>query len=280
MFELRKTMEAIIPFTNRMSRDLKLYSDVSGSFYVFRDTYSFFGENLKNSVAIHIGCSDWKENLQLLESYSIPTVLCDPAEELKEFEVGLTTHRGKLIDWMKFLKDSDCGKMFVNPKWVTVENVYPANFDGLRTCEGGSLTVNSWETLLEKANQLRGKPTDTVHFAVCKIECLDEERTILASLLSSKYRPSIIYVRWSHDPDADQATCESAGHLQSAGYRLLAVQKTGWFLYNYSGQDIYSCCSWTETNGNHPLVQQMKEQVSEFLKNNETIMNLQMPKTM
>ena len=250
-----------------MQSDLKEFSADPGSFLVFKDIYRFFGENIKNSVAIHIGCSNWKHNLQLLESYPLPTILCDPSNELTDFALPLATHRTKLMDWMKFLKDSDCGKNFVNPKWISVEQTYPGNFDGTRTTDttGEPLKLTSWSNLLQKANMLRGKPSDDVHFALCKIECLDEERTILASLLSSPYRPSILYVRWSADPDGDQQTCEAAGHLQSAGYRLVAVQRDGWFIYHYSAQDIYSCCSWTDVGMVHPLVKMMAEQVSEAM---------------
>ena len=248
-----------------MQSDLKQFSTDPGSFFVFKDIYRFFGENIKNSVAIHIGCSDWKHTLQLLESYPLPTVMCDPNNELTNFATAVNTHRTKLMDWMKFLKESDCGKHFVNPKWISVEQTFPGNFDGTRATNGEPLTLTSWSTLLQNANMLRGKPTDEVHFALCKIECLDEERTILASLLSSPYRPSILYVRWSADPDGDQQTCEAAGHLQSTGYRLIAVQADGWFIYHYSGQDIYSCCSWTDVGMGHPFIKMMTSQVSEVL---------------
>ena len=246
-----------------MQSDLKSVSDISGSFYVFKDIYRFFGENIKNSVAIHIGCSDWKKNLQILESYPFPTIICDPNEEIVDFGTAVAVHRTKLMDWMKYLKESDCGKHFVNPKWLSVDNIYPANFDGTRTCEDGPLALLSWKSLLDKANQLRGKTTDYVHFAVCKIECSGEERIILASLLSTEYRPSILYVRWSADPDQDAKTCESAGHVQSSGYRLLAVQSDGWCIYQYSGQDIYSWCSWTDVGLAHPFIKLMKDQVLE-----------------
>jgi hypothetical protein len=253
-----------------MQSDLKQFSTDPGSFLIFKDIYRFFDEKIKNSVAIHVGCSDWKHNLQLLESYPIPTVICDPKNDLDDFSLALTTHRSKLMDWMQFLKTSDCGKHFVNPKWISVEQTYPGQFDGTSTIDYIPTQVSSWSTLIQKANQLRGKPTHEVHFALCKIECLNHERFILASLLSSPYRPSILYIRWSADPDGDQQTCEAAGHLQSTGYRLLAVQMDGWFIYHYSAQDIYSCCSWTDVGSMHPFVKMMVEQVSEVVQKMES----------
>jgi hypothetical protein len=93
-----------------------------------------------------------------------------------------------------------------------------------------------------------------------------EEIPILSSLLATKFRPSLIYLRWSESPDESQSHCEAAGHLQSSGYRLISINENGFFLYQYSGQDIYSCCSWTKISMGHPFINLMKDQVSETLK--------------
>jgi len=251
--------------------DLKPYSSTPGAHHILKDIYSFFGNNITKSVAVYIGVTDWKKDLELLESYALPTVICDPFDTQSEFRNALVEKRAKLMDWMKYLKDSDCGNHFVNPKWIEPVVEYPGIYDGVLGTEPNTTKLSSWETLVNKASALRNKPVAAVtnnepHFAVCKIELAGEEIQVLSSLLASKYRPSILYVRWSESPDASQAHCEAAGHLQSCGYRLISINETGFFLYQFSGQDIYSCCSWTDVSISHPFLNLMKQQVSEVIK--------------
>jgi len=261
--------------------DLKAYSPASNAHHVLKDVYSFFGTNLQNSVAIYIGSTSWKQDLQLLESYAFPTVVCDPFSEQNDWRSAVLEKKGKLMDWMKYLKDSDCGSHFVNPKWIEPLVSYPGNFSGNRDLLDlsgqtvGSIPVFTWDQLVAKAAALRNRNTSKdipePHFAVCKIELYDEEVNILSSLLASKYRPSVIYLRWSESPDESQPHCEAAGHLQSCGYRLISINANGFFLYQFSGQDIYSCASWLNIGMKHPLILQMQEQVTDFLKSQEPV---------
>ena len=256
--------------------DLKPYDAKPGAHHVLKDLYSFFGSHVQNSVAVYVGVDDWKRDLQLLESYAFPTVVCDPFYQHEEWRAAVLEKRGKLMDWMKYLKDSDCGSHFVNPKWIEPVVEFPGPFDGTRNIVDPtnnttvSMPVSSWETLLNKAAALRNKSATAVgaepHFALCKIELYNEEVGLLASLLASKYRPSILYIRWSASPDESQPHCEAAGHLQSCGYRLISVNSNGYFLYQYSGQDIYSCASWTKVGARHPLIQQMQEETTNFIR--------------
>lgn len=251
--------------------DLKPYDASPGAHHVFKDIYSFFGNNITSSVAVYIGVTDWKQDLQLLESYAVPTVICDPFNTQPEWRAAVQEKRAKLMDWMKYLKESGCGNHFVNPKWIEPVVEYPGIYDGLLGAEPNTTKMSSWETLLNRAKALRNtSSTAEPHFAVCKIELSGEEIPVLSSLLASKFRPSLIYVRWTASPDESQAHCEAAGHLQSSGYRLISINPAGFFLYHYSSQDIYSCCSWTKVSMGHPFVSLMKEQVTESL---ETILS-------
>lgn len=247
--------------------DVKPYNQTPGSHYVLKDVYSFFGNKIMNSVAVYIGCLNWKLDLQLLESYAVPTVVCDPFGDDPAWSAAVLEKRVKLMDWMKYLKESDCGTHFVNPKWIQPVAEYPGNFDGTMNLSADtSVPVTNWDTLVKKAASLRNKPsTEEPHFALCRIELHNEEINILSSLLASKYRPSILYVRWSESPDENQLTSEAAGHLQSCGYRLVTVNMNGFFMYHYTGQDIYSCCSWTNVGMAHPFLDLMKEQVEDFV---------------
>ena len=247
--------------------DLKPYSANPGSHHVLKDIYSFFGNNVTNSVAVYIGVTDWKQDLQLLETYAVPTIICDPFDTQSEWRTAVTEKRAKLMDWMKYLKESDCGNHFVNPKWIEPVVEYPGIYDGILGAEPNTTKLSSWETLLTRAKSLRNNASTTEpHFAVCKIELFGEEVPVLSSLLATKYRPSILYLRWSESQDLSQTHCEAAGHLQGCGYRLISINENGFFLYQYSGQDIYSCCSWTNVSLAHPFITLMKDQVSETIK--------------
>ena len=246
--------------------DFKIYNDRPDSHVVLKDAFNFFKSNVTKSISIFIGCEDWKEDLSLLESYSFPTIVCDPLNHQSEWRSALEAKRGKLMDWLNYLKTNECDQYFVNPKWIAASNVFPGHVAGSRQILNDVVDVVPWETLIQQANDLRGiyKPQDP-YFALCKIAVPNHEIEILSNLLASPLRPSLLYVRWSVNPDESQLHTESAGHLQCAGYRLITIYNSH-FIYQYTGQDIYSCCSWIKPSMNNPLIQLMTEQTQDFVK--------------
>lgn len=252
--------------------DIKVHNDEPNSHAVIRDIYAYFDKNVLKSTAIFVGCVDWKEDLGLLEAYSLPTVVCDPYGWQDEWATAVTTKRAKLMDWLTYLKENGCGKYFVNPKWIEPRKTFVGNYEGTRslTQEGSdpvSVPVTSWDTLIAAANALRGNSKATEpHFAVCKIALPDEEVPVVYSLLASGNRPSLLYVRWTVSPDESAVHCEAAGAVQTSGYRLLAI-RNGYFLYQYTGSDLYSTVSWTQPSMGHPFIGMMMEQVNSFMAN-------------
>jgi hypothetical protein len=255
-------VEAIIWFNiSKMHDDLKPFNDISGSHHVLKDVYSFFNENITGSVCILVGCPDWKLDLQIINNYSIPALICDPLKDNVELSEELTKGLSDVMNWIKFLKLNKCGHHFINPKLVKYVEEYPGNFDGTIKLNR-DVTLTSWANLLQTAGKLLNIPElDEPRFAICKIDVYDKEVEILASLLSSVYRPSLIYVKWTASPDESQRHCESAGHLQTVGYRLISVNTNGFFLYQYSGDDVYSCCSWITPSDTHPFIQLICDEV-------------------
>jgi len=80
----------------------------------------------------------------------------------------------------------------------------------------------------------------------------EEERSILYSLLDGGFRPGVVLVRYTYDPDENVPSMLVAGHLQMTGYRL--VECTGlWFLYIYEDMCFYDSCSWRSTTCANPL---------------------------
>jgi len=109
-------------------------------------------------------------------------------------------------------------------------------------------TPLEWSTLTNEAATLEGNRVDML-----KIEgSQEEERSILYSLLDGGFRPGVVLVRYTYDPDENVPSMLVAGHLQMTGYRL--VECTGlWFLYIYEDMCFYDSCSWRSTTCANPL---------------------------
>ena len=245
--------------------DLKTYDGFENSHYVFKDSYTFFGKNILKAVGILVGLPNWKNDLPILESYSMPFVACNPNNDAPEFCESIKTKGAKLLQWLSYMKEEKVSTFYINPKWLLPVTQMPDNKIGtILNNKGESVPMVSWTDVINQANTLKGPmKSEDPYFAVCRID-IENEIDVVSSLLSSQYRPSILYIRWSESPDESQLHCEAAGHVQTCGYRLLAVNNE-FYMYQYTGQDMYSCCSWTEPSMGHPFIQLMKEQAEAIL---------------
>lgn len=79
------------------------------------------------------------------------------------------------------------------------------------------------------------------------------ERGVILSMLDAGFRPALVLVNWSYQPDADVSTTLSAGHLQNCGYELIRIEGTK-CLYYYSNQDVYMMNSWENTDVPNPMI--------------------------
>ena len=105
-----------------------------------------------------------------------------------------------------------------------------------------------WSTLATEAAALEGNRVDML-----KVEgSQEEERVLLYSLMDGGFRPGVVLVRYTYDPDENVPSMLVAGHLQMIGYRL--VECTGpWFLYIFEDTCFYDSCSWRTTTCQNPL---------------------------
>jgi hypothetical protein len=109
-------------------------------------------------------------------------------------------------------------------------------------------TQLEWSTLSTEAASLEGNRVDML-----KVEgTQDEERVLLYSLMDSGFRPGVLLVRYTYDPDENVPSMLVAGHLQMIGYRLVECTRS-WFLYIYEDMCFYDSCSWRTTTCNNPL---------------------------
>ena len=248
-----------------MIPDLRIIEDLSGAHYVLKDPYNFFNKKSLKAVNIFVGFPDWKRDLTLFETYSFPTIICDPDNQQSEFREIINIKRAKLLEWIKYMKEQDLSRFYVNPKFIAPYVLYPDTKEGtLVNSKNETVPMVSWDKLLQMGDELKGPmKSGDPYFAVCRIH-IENEVSVVSSLLSSKYRPSLLYIYWSVSPDESQIHCETAGHVQTAGYRLIAVHG-GYYLYQYTDQDVYSCCSWTEPSMTHPFLELMTQQVQSFV---------------
>ncbi len=77
-------------------------------------------------------------------------------------------------------------------------------------------------------------------------------------MMDSGYRPGILLVKYSEDPDGSVPAMLVAGHLQMSGYRLIET-KDNWFFYLYTDICFYDSCSWRNTKIQNPLVKSIIE---------------------
>jgi hypothetical protein len=155
-------------------------------------------------------------------------------------------------------------RKWILPKNIRIQDALPFWADGhIQTGEYNLATapVQAW---VEKACAAMKVAEEGGRIDCLKIDAVAEwpglERSVLPAVLDAGYRPGIVLVNWSAAPDVDLRTTIAAGHLQNAGYRLLAKEGTK-FLYYFSDNDLYQICSWEDTTSLNPLLSELARQL-------------------
>jgi FkbM family methyltransferase len=82
----------------------------------------------------------------------------------------------------------------------------------------------------------------------------------LYEVLDAGFRPALIIIRWTQEPDSHAGVRLAAGNLQNCGYALLKKEGNK-YLYYYVDNDMYSTCSWQIEGSINPLVDAVIQQV-------------------
>jgi hypothetical protein len=148
-------------------------------------------------------------------------------------------------------------RKWILPKHIRIQDALPFWMEG--QIQNGAyskqtLPVRTWAEKIcsgmkvtEEGGRIDFLKVDTV------AEWPGLERSVLAAILDAGYRPGIVLVNWSSQPDVDLQTTLAAGHMQMIGYRLFAKEGTK-FLYYFSDSNLYEICSWEDTSVGNPLV--------------------------
>lgn len=205
------------------------------------DIWGFFSKKgIKTQFLSFFPDKSFKVDLEVCESLGCPIRVFTISAELDaKWETIKQTLKNRKI------ADEDKEKTWIQgleKKWILPKNIIVKN------------TSIDWNTLNAELVSLPENRCDLL-----KIEgTYGNERMLLYSMLESGYRPGILLVKYTEDPDANVPAMLVAGHLQMSGYKL-AEASNNWFLYLYTDLCLYDSCSWRNTKVQNPVVQYMAE---------------------
>ena len=216
--------------------EIPFLSDIWG-FYSIKGVKTFFvSVNPKNSFRL---------DLEICENLGCPIRIFTDSDEIEEkWAVISKTLKARKID------DADKDKQWlegIQKKWILPKNLVVKK-----------LAQNEWNSVFPELKQTAESRVD-----ILKVEAYDDnERMLLYSMLDNGFRPGILLVKYTVDPDANVPAMLTAGHLQMSGYRLMTT-KNNWFLYLYTDICLYDSCSWRDDTVQNPLVKYIVELFAE-----------------
>jgi hypothetical protein len=200
-----------------------------------QDIWGFFSKKgIKTQFYSFFSDKSFKVDLEVCESLGCPIHIYVTEDELvAKWETIKSTLKTRKI------ADEDKEKAWLQgleKKWILPKNLLVKK------------TPIEWTTLKAEVETLSDNRCD-----ILKIEGKNDlEHVLLYSMLESGFRPGIVLVRYTEDPDANVPSMLVAGHLQMSGYKLAEVTDK-WFLYLYTDICLYESCSWRNTKTQNPV---------------------------
>ncbi len=201
-----------------------------------KDIWGFFSKKgIKTQFYSFYSDKSFKLDLEICESLGCPirVYVSDDQVTAKWETIKNTLKNRKIADedkdktWLQGLE-----KKWILPKNILVKN-QPIEWKTLRT-EVESQSENRCDILKVEGSK-------------------DAEHMVLYSMLECGYRPGVVLVRYTEDPDANVPSMLVAGHLQMSGYKLAEISNN-WFLYLYTDICAYESCSFRNTKTQNPVV--------------------------
>ena len=219
----------------------KLFSTDDGDIPFLKDIWGFFQQKGVKTVFVSVNPKNsFRLDLEVCENLGCPIRIFTDSTEIEEkWEVVVRTLKTRKID------DADKDKQWldgIQKKWILPKNLIMKR------------TPMNWSSIFSEIKQSSEGRVDLL-----KIEAYnEEERMLLYSMLDNGFRPGILLVKYTVDPDANVPAMLAAGHLQMSGYRLLSANNN-WFLYLYTDICYYDSCSWRDETNHNPLVRYIVE---------------------
>ena len=133
---------------------------------------------------------------------------------------------------------------WIQPSKLTLSTALPWYYDGAMVVNGVSTSFSAISF------------TSVPRVDICKIDYPGLTYQIVYMLLTTGYRPGLLYIRWDEHPDEDVAAMLCAGHLQSSGYEMMK-ESGGFFLYRYIDECLYESCSWARSDCKNPMIAEL-----------------------
>jgi hypothetical protein len=212
-----------------------------GDIPFLQDIWGFFSKKGIKTQFLSFFCDkSFKLDLEVCESLGCPIHIYTTEDEVcAKWETIKTTLKNRKI------AEEDKEKAWLQgleKKWILPKNLIVKK------------TPIEWTTIKTEVEALQENRCD-----ILKVEGKDDlEHLVLYSMLESGYRPGVVVVRYTEDPDANVPSMLVAGHLQMSGYKLAEVSDK-WFLYLYTDICLYESCSWRNTKTQNPVVMYLAE---------------------
>jgi len=238
----------------------------SDTFPFVREAWNMFSKKGKKTIFISVGTSKSAiADLEIAEIIGCPLIVVPGS-------------KAGLAGWIEVAECIKTHEPFQNPKsdfsrgadekWILPKNLW---------IEAASMPAWGIGTIKKADNYIiEGIPfydwvkqrcekisltEDEIRIDIIKFDLQDgSERSLLYAMLDAGFRPSLIIVNWSESPDTHMSTLVTAGHLQNSGYVLIRKEGTK-FLYYFVDSDVYTICSWENTNVMNPMVDELVNQV-------------------
>jgi hypothetical protein len=234
-------MMNLIPLTMMGSKD--------EPFPMIQNIWEFFSQKGIKTVIVSIGSSSTPlVELEFSEMLGCPIHIFEPKttflnswEQVKEILVNRKTTE----ETPSFVKHAS--KKWVLPRNVHLHSELPFFYNGTSLLAGEECKTRTFEECVESVCEAMKLSETEAHLDILKIDLKDNECPILQTCLHSRFRPSLLLVRWTALPDSDRQAMNTAANLQMQGYALVGKEGNN-FLYYYNNNNYYETCSWEVIN--------------------------------
>jgi hypothetical protein len=255
-----------------MQRPDTVLLNQSGSdpFPFIKNAWNMFSKKGKKTIFISIGSSKSViADMEIAETIGCPLIIVPGSKAglagWIEVAECIKTHEPAVNPKSEFSRGAD-------DKWILPKNLWieAASMPGWRLATNTKADnycveeIPFYDWVKQRCEKI-GLTKDETRIDILKIDLQDgSERSLLYAMLDAGFRPSLITVNWSASPDTDLSTLLTAGHLQNSGYVLIRKESTK-FLYYFVDSDMYTICSWENTNVVNPMVDELVNQVRSTL---------------